>query len=149
MELVASTTQLIMPPDTFTVACPKSIDTITGDRAALELVFRNLIGNAIKHHDSESGTIEITSSQDAEGLVTFSVSDDGPGIEQQFHEKIFAMFKTLKPRDEVEGSGMGLAIVKRIIETNGGTIRVESTVGEGSTFHFTWPNRTAAVSTTS
>jgi PAS domain S-box-containing protein len=149
MELVASTTQLIMPPDTFTVACPKSIDTITGDRAALELVFRNLIGNAIKHHDSESGTIEITSSQDAEGLVTFSVSDDGPGIEQQFHEKIFAMFKTLKPRDEVEGSGMGLAIVKRIIETNGGTIRVESTVGEGSTFHFTWPNRAAAMSTTS
>jgi signal transduction histidine kinase len=64
--------------------------------------------------------------------------DDGPGIDSQFHQRIFIMFQTLKPRDEVEGSGMGLALVKKIVEQYGGTVKVESN-GRGCCFKFTWP----------
>jgi signal transduction histidine kinase len=69
----------------------------------------------------------------------FSVSDDGPGIAPEFHERIFQLFQTLKPRDRVEGSGMGLAIVKKIIESHNGRIAISSTPGKGATFRFTWP----------
>ena len=72
-------------------------------------------------------------------LWRFHVSDTGPGIEKRFFPKIFAMFQTLSPRDEVEATGMGLPIVKRIVELYGGTIWVESVVGQGSTFYFTLP----------
>ena len=68
-----------------------------------------------------------------------SVSDDGPGIALEFHERIFQVFQTLKPRDEVEGSGMGLAIVKKIIEGRNGRITVTSAPGQGASFRFTWP----------
>ncbi|MCX6048028.1 MAG: ATP-binding protein, partial [Chloroflexi bacterium] len=61
------------------------------------------------------------------------------GIDPRFHTRIFQVFQTLQPRDDVEGSGMGLAIVKKLIETRGGTIRVESSLGQGTTFRFTWP----------
>jgi signal transduction histidine kinase len=71
--------------------------------------------------------------------VEFVVTDDGPGIDPQFHKRIFGVFQTLKPRDEVEGSGMGLALVKRIVEMRGGTIQVQSASGQGATFRFTWP----------
>jgi signal transduction histidine kinase len=99
---------------------------------------RNLVSNAIKHHDKPSGTVLISSAV-REEMVEFVVADDGPGIDPIFHERIFQMFQTLRPRDQVEGSGMGLAVVQKIIESVGGTISVESELGKGSTFHFTWP----------
>lgn len=71
--------------------------------------------------------------------MTFSITDNGPGIDPMYHERIFQIFQTLRPRDEVEGSGIGLAVVKKTIESYGGAIQVESTVGQGTTFHFTWP----------
>jgi signal transduction histidine kinase len=70
------------------------------------------------------------------------VADDGPGIAPQYHEQIFKTFQTLKPRDQVEGSGMGLAIVRKNIEVFGGTLKLESSSGRGSTFRFTWPKQT-------
>ena len=69
----------------------------------------------------------------------FSVADDGPGIAEEYQERVFAMFQTLRPRDEVEGTGMGLALVKKTIEIHGGTVTMESKLGEGTTIHFTWP----------
>jgi signal transduction histidine kinase len=72
-------------------------------------------------------------------MHTFAVADDGPGIDPRFHARIFDMFQTLKPRDQVEGSGMGLAMVRKYVELMGGTIVVESAEGQGSTFRFTWP----------
>jgi signal transduction histidine kinase len=72
------------------------------------------------------------------------VSDDGPGIAPEFHERIFEIFQTLQPRDQVEGSGIGLAIVKKSVESSGGTIQVESAPGEGTTFRFTWPKKVVA-----
>ncbi len=72
-------------------------------------------------------------------MVEFRVRDNGPGIDPEYHARIFEIFQTLRPRDEVEGSGMGLAIVKKTIESAGGRIWVESAKGEGATFCFTWP----------
>jgi signal transduction histidine kinase len=71
--------------------------------------------------------------------IEFIVHDDGPGIAQDYHDQIFRMFTTLKPRDAVEGSGMGLALVKKIVEGRGGAIQLESAEGRGATFRFTWP----------
>lgn len=103
-----------------------------------ELVIRNLFSNAIKHHDKEDGVIEVSSRTLDDHYLEFSVCDDGPGIPEKFHSRIFGMFQTLKPRDELEGSGMGLALIKKIVESYGGTVTLKS-VGRGSCFSFSWP----------
>jgi len=103
----------------------------------LRRVFMNLIDNAIKHHDRPRGSIRIAAVE-AGLFVRFTVTDDGPGIPAQHHQRIFEMFQTLKPRDQVEGSGMGLSLVRKILESAGGEIGVESD-GRGTTFWFTWP----------
>jgi signal transduction histidine kinase len=104
----------------------------------LQQILMNLIGNAIKHHDKKKGHIEVAVEDNGDGY-TFTVRDDGPGIPAQFHDQVFKMFQTLKPRDQVEGSGMGLAMVRKYVQVSGGTITVESAEGQGSTFRFTWP----------
>ena len=113
--------------------------TLVTPRAPLEMVFRNLIGNAFKHHDRPEEGRVIVRAHDADSFVTFTVEDDGPGIPARYHERIFGLFQTLRPRDEVEGSGMGLAVVKKAVESRGGTVRVDSAEGRGTTFAFTWP----------
>lgn len=81
-------------------------------------------------------------------IYEFSVSDDGVGIEPEFHERVFTLFQTLKPRDEVEGSGMGLAFVKKEVELHGGTVQIRSEAGtRGTTFHFTWKGNSALLAT--
>ena len=105
----------------------------------LEVVLRNLIGNAIKH-SPESPSVVISAAK-VNGILEIAVSDNGPGIPPKFHKTVFGMFQTLKSRDQVEGSGMGLAVVKKLVQGNGGQITVESNVGEGATFRFTWPQR--------
>jgi signal transduction histidine kinase len=115
-----------------------SLPSLYASAVPLELIFRNLLGNAIKHHDCATGHITITG-QEAESFVEFAVSDDGPGIPRAYHDRIFQMFQTLRPRDEVEGSGMGLALVKKTLEVHGEAIRVESAPGRGTTFRFIWP----------
>jgi hypothetical protein len=86
----------------------------------------------------KTGCIEV-SVKDLGIQFEFAVRDDGPGIRPEYHEQIFKMFQTLKPRDQVEGSGMGLAMVRKYVESAGGKIAVESAEGHGSTFRFTWP----------
>lgn len=107
----------------------------------LDMTFSNLIQNAIKHHDRADGTIVI-SHEDQGDFVRFSVQDDGPGISPEFHQRIFKMFETLRPRDDVEGSGMGLSLVQKTVETIGGSVSLESQPGQGSTFSFIWPKNT-------
>jgi len=111
------------------------LDTLT---TPLELIIRNFFSNAIKHHDKQEGIIQVSSKFVNNQFVEFSVCDDGPGIPEQFHQRIFGMFQTLKPRDELEGSGMGLALIKKIVEGYGGRVSVESQ-GRGSCFSFSWP----------
>ena len=106
--------------------------------APLEQVLRNLINNAVKHHDRDAGRIEVACTPNG-SFNEFIVSDDGPGIDPQYHEQVFRMFETLSPRDRVEGSGMGLAVIKKIVESYGGNINLRSDGGRGTSFTFTWP----------
>jgi PAS domain S-box-containing protein len=129
---------LLAPPETMTMAADPSLPVLHAHHAPLEQVLRNLINNAIKHHPTGKGSINVYA-QDKTDEVMFAVEDDGAGIPQEFSERIFQMFQTLKPRDEIEGSGMGLAIVKRIIESQGGRIWFHGGPGgSGTVFKFTW-----------
>lgn len=104
----------------------------------LETVLVNLIGNGIRHHDRTEGRVHVDVTPEANGL-RFQVSDDGPGIDPAYHDRIFEVFQTLKSRDQLDSSGMGLAFVKKHIEVVGGEIRVISDGTRGSTFEFLWP----------
>lgn len=126
-----------IPPD-FTIMISDRLGSIHVPRAPLQRILCNLVNNAIKHHDKETGTVEI-SVEEQPARYLFSVKDDGPGIESKYHKRIFEMFQTLQSRDIVEGSGMGLAIVRKILMLYGGDITVESEKGCGTRFQFTWP----------
>jgi len=136
-EMLTEIIDLLSPPAGFAIALPESVPHLKTHRSALNQVFSNLISNAIKHHDRDDGKIAITAI-DHDTYIEFAVKDDGPGIEAQYHQKVFSIFQTLKARDELESTGIGLAIVKKIVESEGGTITLESTPGEGTTFRFTW-----------
>jgi signal transduction histidine kinase len=128
---------LLSPPG-FTVNISPNFAKIRVNRMPLQQILMNLVGNAVKHHDKKQGRIWVTV-EDCGGRYAFAVRDDGPGIAPRFHAQIFEMFQTLRPRDQVEGSGMGLAMVRKNIEVFGGTLALESSEGHGSTFRFTWP----------
>jgi signal transduction histidine kinase len=101
-------------------------------------VFSNLISNAIKYNDKPAGIIHLRSLE-YDRNYEFSVEDNGPGIPGEYYEKIFALFQTLHSRDTIESTGIGLTIVKRIVEECGGKIWVESVVEKGSKFIVQWP----------
>jgi signal transduction histidine kinase len=107
------------------------------EKILLHQVFSNLIENAIKYHDTKKGHISITYRKREQH--EFTVKDDGPGIDPAYHKKIFEMFQTLQERDAFESTGVGLALVKKIIEEKGGIVKVESNPGNGAAFTFTWP----------
>jgi light-regulated signal transduction histidine kinase (bacteriophytochrome) len=104
----------------------------------LQLIFQNLISNAIKYRSQEAPHVRIVAFEEG-GQCRFSVSDNGIGIDTAYTEQVFGVFKRLHRHDEFEGSGMGLAICKKIVERYGGRIWVESSPGKGSTFFFTVP----------
>jgi len=137
-KLIDNILGLIDLPAGFAVNLSPSLAGILVKRMPLQQILVNLIVNAVKHHNKKTGCIQI-SVEDLETHLEFAVRDDGPGIPAQFHEQIFKMFQTLKPRDQVEGSGMGLAMVRKHVEFSGGRIVVESEEDHGSTFRFTWP----------
>jgi PAS domain S-box-containing protein len=137
-ELLAEVIDSLAPPATFTISVRSQMPTIITKPLLLSQVFSNLISNAIKHHPRLDGRIEIKAIQ-KEKFVEFFVTDDGSGIAPENQEKIFGIFQTLKARDVQENTGIGLSIVKKIIETEGGNIALESDLGCGSTFRFTLP----------
>ena len=115
------------------------LPTIETARPALETVLRNLIGNAIKHRDGDTVNIAVTA-EDRGSVYRFTVRDDGPGIDPAHHDRIFEIFRTLVPRSKTDTSGIGLSIVKRLVDAAGGSIHVESDAqARGVAFHFTWP----------
>jgi len=127
-------------PENFEIIIPSNLPVVRCERLRLKQVFQNLLSNALKYIDKPKGRIEIGFTQDKD-FWQFSVSDNGCGIKEQYYEKIFEIFQTLAPRDKTENTGIGLTIVKKIVETYGGKVWLNSTLGQGSTFYFTLPKR--------
>ena len=142
-RLVREIVTLLSPRSGFIVSCAGPMEPIHTRVAPLRVVLENLIGNGLKHHDRHAGHVAV-SMRPVDGAAEFRVSDDGPGIEPRFHDRIFQIFQTLASRDDLEAGGIGLAIVKRQVEGHGGRIRVESAPpARGSTFVFTWKDARA------
>jgi signal transduction histidine kinase len=116
----------------------KDMPSVLTPKLRLKQVFQNLIDNAVKYGRSADPRIDITW-KDYPGFFEFSITDNGPGIDPEYHDKIFVIFQTLEARDKIESTGIGLSIVKKIVEENRGSIRVESQPGKGTRFIFSWP----------
>ncbi|CAN5897817.1 hypothetical protein BH24DEI2_BH24DEI2_18970 [soil metagenome] len=146
--LVADMTELLEPPPGFRVEVQSAVQTVVTSVVPLETVLRNLLGNAFKHHHKTEGRVLVRLEDVGDSLV-LEVADDGPGIPAAFHERVFQVFQTLQPRDQVEASGIGLAVVKKIVEGRGGAVSLRSTPGQGATFRVTWPKEVDAPATRS
>jgi PAS domain S-box-containing protein len=141
-DLISEVLDSLSPPSHFTVHVGNMPSLIT-QRIMMYQVFSNLLSNAIKYNNKENGIVNIECHEDDTDFI-FSVQDNGPGIDKEFYDKIFVIFQTLQSRDKVEGTGIGLTIVKRIIEEQGGKVWVESEVGVGTKFLFRLPKSTAS-----
>jgi two-component system sensor kinase FixL len=130
----------LAPPARIRIEIDTPLPTVHVDGTRMQQVFQNLISNAIKYIDKPQGEVHLGCIAEKK-TWKFYVRDNGPGIEQRHFERIFQLFQTLVPRDHVESTGVGLALVKKIIELHDGSVWLESKVGEGSTFFFTLPKR--------
>jgi PAS domain S-box-containing protein len=143
--LVREIVEMLAPPAGVTIEVQESLPTLMADRVPLQQVFMNLMGNALKYAHAERPDVMIRVTwQDLGDAFAFAVSDNGPGIPPQYHDRIWGIFQTLEARDKVEGTGIGLSLVKKVVETRGGRVSVESTPGQGATFGFTWPKNLGA-----
>ena len=140
VKLVREIVVHIGVPKGFVIEIDPSMPMVYTFKLALEQSLQNLLDNAIKHHHRADGHIWIAA-QDLGSWVAFIVRDDGPSVPPEMHGRIFELFETVKPRAEADGSGIGLALVKRTVENQGGTIVLEADVELGSAFRFTWPKR--------
>jgi two-component system sensor kinase FixL len=136
--LVREVVELMAPPGETRINIPGDMPVVRSEKVPLQQVFMNLLGNAIKHAASDSPRIDVAWS-DAGAFFEFTVQDNGQGIAPQYHERIFGIFQTLEARDKVEGTGIGLSVVQKIVEAKGGRVWVESDTGKGARFKFLWP----------
>ncbi len=137
-ELVEEVTGFIGKPENFLITVEKKLPTVCLERTRIQQLFQNLISNAIKYNDKTQGEVRISCERDGD-FWRFRVSDNGPGIDSKYFEKIFQIFQTLAARDDVDSTGVGLSLVKKIVEMYGGRVWVESELGKGATFLFTLP----------
>ncbi len=132
----------IAPPSNINISIENQLPVVVSEATRIQQVFQNLLSNAIKYMDKPEGFIKIGCTEE-DGFWRFSVSDNGPGIEEQHFEKIFKIFQTLQARDQFESTGVGLTLVKKIVELYGGLVWLTSKFGEGTTFFFTLPKTSA------
>ncbi|AFY55230.1 PAS domain S-box [Rivularia sp. PCC 7116] len=140
-ELLAEIIDSLNPPAEFNIEISSELPTFTTKKLLLRQVFANLLSNAIKHHPRDDGNIKIFV-EDKGNVYNFIVADDGKGIDPKHKDKIFTIFQTLQSRDKKENTGVGLSIVKKIVESEGGKIHLNSELGKGATFSFTWHKST-------
>ena len=137
-ELARDVIDSLAPPPHVTVTPAANLPTIRAEKTGMHQILQNLLSNAIRYLDKPEGRISITCAEQPD-CWQFSVTDNGPGIEPRHFERIFQLFQTLNPRDRVESTGVGLSIVKKIVEQSGGRVWLESIPGQGCTFYFTMP----------
>jgi signal transduction histidine kinase len=136
-RLIAEVVDLAAPSPAFRILKDVKVGTFETAPLPLKRALLNLVSNALKHHDRPQGTIQIAARENGRS-IEFEIRDDGPGIPPQFHAKVFEMFQTLQSRDKREGSGMGLALVRKIVDQACGTVTLESQ-GRGASFRVAWP----------
>ena len=141
-RLVEDVVALLSLPSSCVVTMDPSLATCQVRPNPLTQVFQNLIGNAVKHHDRQNVAIRVGAVERGDTL-RFSVADDGPGIPPEYREHVFEMFSTLRPRDAVEGSGMGLALVRKLVRNAGGSCGITGSEGRGTEVWFDWPGTKA------
>ncbi len=137
-ELVRDAFAMATPPSDFRLVCDDEIGSLRTLATPLELIIRNLISNAIKHHDRSDGTVTVTARKRPHSYE-FVVADDGPGIPVNYREQVFSLFHTLKPRDQVEGSGIGLTIIKKVLNRYQCHFELTDNGERGARFRFSWP----------
>jgi len=128
----------IDPPENIQIIITNELPVLICEKTQIIQVFQNLLSNAVKYMDKPEGQIKVGCIEQ-DGFWKFSIADNGPGIEEKYFKKIFKIFQTLSPNDRVDSTGIGLSIVKKIVELNAGIVWVESQPGKGSTFFFTMP----------
>jgi len=137
LDIVLKNLQLVVE-DTGARISHESLPAVLADDVQMVQLFQNLINNAVKFHGKEAPTVKITARREG-GRWLVSVRDNGIGIDPQHNERIFVIFQRLHSRGEYSGTGIGLAVCRRIVERHGGRIWVESEPGHGSNFLFTLP----------
>ncbi|HEX8536555.1 MAG TPA: ATP-binding protein, partial [Cystobacter sp.] len=137
-RLITECVELLAPPESTQIEVAPGMPTMRTERVPLQQVFLNLLSNALKHAHGAEPRIRVGVSP-ADGFWEFSVEDNGPGIAPEYHERIWGLFQTLRARDEMENTGIGLSVVKKSVEARGGRAWLRSTPGRGATFLFTWP----------
>jgi PAS domain S-box-containing protein len=136
-KILGEIIDLLYVPADLTIEIQGNMPILNTELIPLQQVFHNLISNAIKHSERDQGKITI-SAKEQDDFYEFTVADNGKGIDPKYHDRIFTIFQTLEARDTKESTGIGLAIVKKAVETQGGKIWVQSQLGEGAVFRFTW-----------
>ncbi len=137
-EIVKEVIEFIAPPDHIAITIENELPSIVFEKTRITEIFQNLLSNAIKFMDKPQGTVTIGCVK-SNGYWKFNVTDNGPGIEEKYFEKIFQIFQSLSPRDELESTGVGLTLIKKIITMYSGSVWIESKIDRGSTFFFTLP----------
>ena len=137
-DLISDIITTIAPSSLYSFDIQAAMPVINADKIKIEQVFSNYISNAIKYNNNPNPIINIGYTK-TETHYNFFVKDNGPGIDPDYHEKVFAIFQTINSKDNVESTGVGLAIVKKIVEEAGGNVWVESEPGYGSAFYFSLP----------
>ena len=136
-EVISNIIDLLVIPNHVRIEFPDNLPKLFDERIKLHEVFQNLISNAIKYNNKESASVKVAF-EDKGNQYLFSIADNGMGIKSEHFEKIFGVFQTLQSKDKQESTGIGLTIVKKIVEGQGGKVWIESEFGKGSTFFFTW-----------
>jgi signal transduction histidine kinase len=138
--LVREVVDLLSPEAGVEIEVEPDMPAVESERVPLQQVFMNLVSNAVKYTRAERPDVRVRVGwRAARGGYEFTVADNGPGIAPEYHDRIWGIFQTLQARDKVEGTGIGLSVVRKIVESRGGEVWVRSAPGEGAAFHFTWP----------